>query len=77
MLDALINAIRVVAEHIPTGASPSPGELRRHAVLHGLHPDYGTEKASVQGVLLLEVLHFQLETRALDLPFDTEPSDSD
>jgi hypothetical protein len=58
LLEALIDAIQVVAEHIPAGASPTPGELRRNAVLHGLDPDFGTEKASVRGVLLLEVLHF-------------------
>jgi hypothetical protein len=66
LLDGLIRVIRVVAQQIPTDGSASPGELRRHAVLHGLDPEYGTEKASVQGVLLLEVLHFQLEMRSTD-----------
>jgi hypothetical protein len=60
LLDALVAAIRVVATHLPAGAQLTPGELRRHAIFHGLDPAYGTEKASVQGVLLLEVLHFQL-----------------
>jgi hypothetical protein len=61
LLDALVDAIRAVAEHFPHGATPTPGELRRNVIMHGLDPAYGTEKASVQGVLLLEVLHFQLE----------------
>jgi hypothetical protein len=70
LLEALIEALRAVAEHIPAGASPTPGELRRNAVLHGLDPDFGTEKASVQGVLLLEVLHFHLEMRSVALGSD-------
>jgi hypothetical protein len=60
-LDALINVLRVIAEHIPRDATLSPGELRRHAIFHGLDPQYGSEKASIQGVLLLEVLHFQID----------------
>jgi hypothetical protein len=63
LLDALIRAMLFVAGHLPAGESASPGELRRHAILHGRDPAYGTEKASVQGVLLLEVLHFHLEIR--------------
>jgi hypothetical protein len=61
LLDWLISAIRSIAAHLPAGSALPPGELRRHAIFHGLDPAYGTEKASVQGVLLLEVLHFQLE----------------
>jgi hypothetical protein len=63
LVDALIAVIRTVAAHLPHGAEPAPGELRRHVIFHGLDPHYGTEKASIQGVLLLEVLHFQLEAR--------------
>jgi hypothetical protein len=61
LLDALITAIQFVAEQIPAGSEPAPGELRRHAIMHGRDPAYGTERASVQGVLLLEMLHFQLQ----------------
>jgi hypothetical protein len=61
LLDALITAIQFVAEQLPSGSEPAPGELRRHAIMHGRDPAYGTERASVQGVLLLEMLHFQLE----------------
>jgi hypothetical protein len=63
LLEALIRALLFVAGHLPSGESTASGELRRHKILHGVDPSYGTEKASVQGVLLLEVLHFQLEAR--------------
>ena len=60
-IDALVGVILTVAEHLPHGAQPSGGALRRHVVLHGLDPSFGTAKASIQGILLLEALHFQLE----------------
>ena len=69
LLDAFVTAILSIAGHLPRGAAPASGELRRHVILNGLDPHYGTEKASVQGILLLEVLHFHLEaSRPLNPP---------
>ncbi len=64
LVDALLDVVRTVAAHVRPGATS--GELRRHAILHGLDPAYGSEKASIQGVLLLEALHFQLELAAIN-----------
>ncbi len=61
ILDALILVMSTVSESLAPGASPMTDGLRRHVVLHGLDPCYGTKKASVQGILMLEALHAQLE----------------
>jgi hypothetical protein len=67
--DALIRVIQTVAEQLALASTTTPDGLRRHVVLHGRDPKYGTEKASVQGILMLEALHYHLqqsETRQVD-----------
>jgi hypothetical protein len=58
--NALIRVLRV-AQHFPHGSPVSTDGLRRHVVLHGLDPTFGTEKASLQGILMLEALHYHLQ----------------
>jgi hypothetical protein len=57
LVNALIGVMVVVAE---SRASAADG-LRRHVVMHGLDPKFGTKKASVQGILMLEALHSHLQ----------------
>ena len=51
------------------GASHPPGKgsaaLSRHAVLHGSRPRMGGERDSIQGILLIHLLHYFLEQRDL------------
>jgi hypothetical protein len=62
LVDALVQVILAVAEHVPHSPGAMAG-LRRHAVLHGRDPDFGTERASIQGILMLEALHYHLDSR--------------
>jgi hypothetical protein len=47
----------------PSRRTGTPAVLNRNAVLHGQAPTIGTEKDSIQCILVLEVLHFCLEMR--------------
>lgn len=50
------------------GRGKVPAILNRHAVLHGAKPRIGTERDSIQGVLLLHLLHYFLEQRETPAP---------
>lgn len=59
LLLAVIQVVSGFGKSIGRGRNPVV--LNRHAVLHGLIPTIGTEKDSIQCILVLEVLHFCLE----------------
>jgi hypothetical protein len=54
-MTAFVRALAEVGRSTKTMNSPNP-VLNRHAILHGLDSQYGTEKRSVQCIVLLEGL---------------------
>jgi hypothetical protein len=61
LLDALIEVLRTFGRR-RDDESPNP-VLRRHAIMHGEDPNFGSERDSIQCVLALEVVHLYLELR--------------
>lgn len=58
LVEALIHVLQTSAS-----ASDGKGIPRRHLVMHGRDVDFGSEVASIQLILVLEVLHFCAERR--------------
>lgn len=62
-LDGMIEVLRLFGRHssqLESGTSI----LHRHSIMHGNDPNFGTEKDSIQCILLLEVIHMYLESNA-------------
>jgi hypothetical protein len=60
LLDALIDVVREVGR--PRDRQPSPNPvIRRHGILHGEDPNFGSKRDSIQCLLMLEVLHLYLK----------------
>lgn len=60
MLTGLIEVLQAAGESAPQAKAQ---EIRRHLVLHGIDVGYGTERNSIQGVLMLELLHMFFDAR--------------
>lgn len=54
MLTGLMEVLEAAGESTRQATAQ---EIRRHLVLHGIDLGYGTERNSIQGVLMLELLH--------------------
>ena len=54
LLTGLLDVLEAAGE---SARQPTVDDVRRHLVLHGIDVGYGTERNSIQGVLMLELLH--------------------
>lgn len=60
MLTGLLTVLEAIGA---SGREATPEEVRRHLILHGLDLEYGAERNSIQGVLMLELLHMFFAAR--------------
>lgn len=64
LLNGLLAVLEAAGASEATATTGSYAEVaRRHLILHGLDLDYGTERNSIQGALVLELLHMYFESR--------------
>ena len=65
LLNGLLAVLEALGDSVSNLVTPEQvsAELRRHRILHGLDLEYGTERNSIQGVLILELFHMYFDAR--------------
>lgn len=64
--DLELDALCEVLTGLGSGRDRTPAVLNRHDVLHGNRPHIGTEKDSLQCVLVLHALHWLLSIHEVE-----------